>query len=187
MTIVLNIMQILIFAAFLLYYRTIDKLKIYNGRMTLVIIIMLIGAFRLKWYEQTILVLLAFNAYCDTIDQTVYVIPLMLQIIFSIIVCIAIGNMSVWLFVVGAVFVLAHFIKAYALADAIMLMSCVAIGGHDASSYIDIGAAMFIVSAIVFIIVSYVKKIKWHIKNEGPKKLDYTIGILVAYSIIYMI
>lgn len=177
----MKLLGLVVFLLLIQLYKRCDKLPVLNLWLIIFSVGYLMVTWSLQWYISLVLGVLMFNAYCDIIYKQVYVPICLLQLVISLIVFAY--NFDITGVIVAIVLILLSFVKAYAIADGVMLASCVLLGGH---SYVDLGLIFFMCSAINFLVIAIPKKIYWRVKGIEPQNMDFTASMLIAFIFIYV-
>lgn len=184
--IALNLLTVGIFVKLITYYNKTDGLEIDREKLRISLMTCLLSAFLLRTAEQVILVTLVFNAYTDTFDMKVYLGVIEAQVVFAVACTIISGIRNgfniPFIIVTVAVSILPWLCRAYAMGDAMMVLSASLVLGKRiqlddlVSAYILAGA--IIVLLIRWIIVNSARKSQG---KERLKRIDFSIGIAISY------
>lgn len=184
--IALNLLTVGIFVKLITYYNKTDGLEIDREKLRISLMTCLLSAFLLRTAEQVILVTLVFNAYTDTFDMKVYLGVIEAQVVFAVAYTIISGIRNgfniPFIIVTVTVSILPWLCRAYAMGDAMMVLSASLVLGKRVqlddlvSAYILAGA--IIVLLIRWIIVNSARKSQG---KERLKRIDFSIGIAISY------
>lgn len=184
----INILLVGVFVVLLNFYKCSDNLEINKHRVIGFIVTCLISAFRMSIIEQAIFVMIVFNAYTDMFNMQIYLMVVLIQTLVAIIYTVFnYNNGGIGIeYIVEAVliYMFLFIIRAYCIGDALMLI--------DVALVISKRWQNSIVIEIVLMIAIAVFLIRWVLyrmqnKKEHKRRIDFTLGIAIAYLTVCFI
>lgn len=181
----INILLVGVFIVLLNFYKSGDNLEVDRRKVIVCIIACLISAFKMSIIEQTMFVMVVFNAYTDMFNMQIYLMVVLIQTLIAIVYTVFnynSGGINIE-YIVEAVlmYMFLFVIRAYCIGDALMLI--------DVALIISKRWQNSIVIEIVLMIAIAVFLIRWVLyrmqnKKEHKRRIDFTLGIAIAYLIV---
>lgn len=184
----INIALVGVFVALLSFYKRSDKLEINRHRVIGFILTCSISAFRLSIIEQAMFVMVMFNAYTDMINMQLYLMVVLIQTLIAIMYTVFNynngGTNIEYIVEAVLIYMILFVIRAYCIGDALMLI--------DVALVISKRWQNSIVIEIVLMIAIAVFLIRWVLymvqnKKEHKRRIDFTLGIAIAYLTVCFI